>query len=420
VADRSDTRVAEDVLRHIRQGVVRYGPCRGSNAYAIVVALQRAVTSLGALTLLRGSTWEFIGYLTMFWTVGAILGPLLSAGFDWRLTLDSVDGDPGRSLRGVLRLRFGLGALVCAAAYTCGWIYLTPILALYGLLTLAAVTFDAARSGLVAILLGSGDSKTAARNLGYGLSLRIAGTFASVFLPTLTSRTILLGSTQCLGSILELILMWRRWDGRAESRGAGLNLWTLLRRDWRLSAVALISQAYARCDAVLVSVLLPVAQLGQWGLWSRFAEPYLLLLGVAQPLLLRRSRKRCKLYPARRVAACTLLAAAPVPLMAPLFVSVITGKEVEGLGFLLLLPAFLAAASCSVIWQVQIIADDQVRGMPWAIFGILVANVLLDVLLIPIVGNVGAALAASLSESLVASYFYAHLRSYESHDQNLQ
>lgn len=377
--------------------------------YVISTFAHRASGFLGAVVVIRGLTSTEVGQLTAIWIFSAVLATFLSAGLDWKLTLDGADSKSPESLRTVSRARISVGALVSilgGAYLLTSWGGLMAIVAIGLALT---STFDAARSGAFARLLGLGENQKVVTVLWVGVIGRMSAAAVCLAFDGI-NRAVALSICLVASSSLELLGAWAAATRTGPVDETGISLYSLFLSSRALLALAIVTQIYSRVDAFAVGALLTLDELGAYGLWLRSMEPVLLTLGAIQPILLRSQRLGIPHRPESLVWSCLALTA-PMAVIGPDLLSWVFKFDSDRLAFTRMLPLYATAAAVATIYIVKVMERGLHAQLSVLIARVLAINIALDLVMIPRFGTWGAAVCAFLAEVILIVMLRRFLRS---------
>lgn len=202
----------------------------------------------------------------------------------------------------------------------------------------------------------------------------------------------------------QLLIQWRGAIERAKS---------LLRDGWPLFLSGVSIAIYMRIDQVMIGYMLNDSAVGIYSAAIRLVEIwYFLPMAIGASVLpaLIRARKEDELFYTRKLqtfydvmGAMSLVIAAVMSILSTPIIAILYGQKFEGAGPVLAVyawaavPVFLGAASSQ-----HFVVQNLTRVTLYRTFAGLVTNVCLNVVLIPVLGPLGAAVASLVSQTVVA------------------
>ncbi len=215
--------------------------------------------------------------------------------------------------------------------------------------------------------------------------------------------------------IVQTALLWACLPhdmGRpAPERSSGDTFLAMLRRSAPLGAATLVNGVYFRVDAVMVALIAGVSEAGGYAVAYRFLDSLLMLPGAfaaaVLPILARRSGRRDALVSAGdQCLRAVVIGVTPVVvagfLLAPQLVRLVGGatyaSSVDVLRVLLIGGWF---SSVNIVLGLLIIVSGMQGRMLWLNVGALAVNVVGNLVLIPALGSLGAAVMTTVCEAAV-------------------
>lgn len=394
-----------------------------ANVVARIVAL--AALALATILVARAGGPTYVGELTLLRVLPGLAGVLASCGLPTAAPyfLARPDDAARPQLRPTLVLLGVAGAFVA----TGGWLALTPLLhRVFFQAWGTSVVLAAAIPVFSQLWVAVGKSFLQGENDMRGANLAI-GAEETAFIPVYLALTpfahgtVLLVAALVLADVLVAIGIGVRLAGRGYLRGlrrADLRLaWSVCRYGMRAQLGGLLTLVNLRLDVAILGAFAGPAVLGVYAVASKFAEllrlPGLAVTYVLYPRLAARSadeasRRAGGLLP--RALGLTVLSAIPLLAAVPLLPLVYGHAFAAAVVPAYILLAGLLGEGVAGVATAYLYGVGRPGTNSLAIGVAVVVTVLLDILLIPRLGAVGAALASSAayatSSAVLVGFFF--------------
>jgi O-antigen/teichoic acid export membrane protein len=225
-----------------------------------------------------------------------------------------------------------------------------------------------------------------------------------------------------LGALLAQLFIAARLAGRSirpEARMSPAGARALVRGSLALGITLILNTALFRVDATLLSLMEGNADVGVYGAAYRLLESTLFLsYAFVSALLPTLARLSGPALQEAYAVGMKLVATALLPLgtvfvvfAEPIIELLYSDEYAAAVGTMRLLGAAAALYGVAYLSSYVLIAQSRYLGvLPWATGGVLVVNVVLNLILIPRYSYDGAAAVTSISEALLAVVFVVYAR----------